>query len=784
MTKLQQGSGALWLAFAAAATAIAPAQSQTTYTETVLHSFAPAPPDGDSPLVGVIRDQAGNIYGTAPKGGAWGKGVVYKLDMAGQATVLHSFTGGADGAHPTGSLIRDEAGNLYGTTAIGGTVPGAQGFGVVYKLTKAGDTTVLHTFTGGADGKQPSGGVVRDPAGNLYGTTRAGGSTTRWGVVYKVDPAGRETVLYSFTGQAGGASPVGGAILDEAGNLYGTTESGGVSGGGVVYKLNPEGQETVLYSFTGHADGGSPHAGVIRDAAGNLYGTTTRGGATGNGVVYKLDMAGHETVLCRFTGGFDGSHPVAGVIRDPAGNLYGTTMGGGSGYGVVFKLNPAGQETVLYSFPVDGMKAVGGVVRDPASNLYGTATAVRTLGYYPLGIVYKLDAAGQGTVLYSFPHGTDGGCPFGGATLDAAGNLYGTTVFGGLSDFGAVYKLDAAGRETVLYSFPHDPGGAFPYAGVIFDSAGNLYGTASGGGRSTGNCYALNGCGLIFKIDPSGRETTFYSFAGADGANPYSGLTGDSAGNFYGTTFYGGAGICAYDGTKIQGGCGVVFKLDPSGQETVLYSFTGGADGRHPTAGVVLDGAGNLYGASTYGGSGNCADPYGNTGCGIVFKLDTAGQGTVLYNFTGGADGRWPDGVILDAAGNLFGTASGGGLRKGDCNVDHPCGAVYKLDPSGQDTVLHAFTGRADGGGLNAGLILDPAGNLYGTTGRGGTADWGVVYKLDAAGRETVLCNFAGGLDGQHPSAGVVFDPAGNLYGTTSRGGEQNFGVVFKLVPQ
>ena len=210
----------------------------------------------------------------------------------------------------------------------------------MYKLEPSGQETVLYSFTGGADGSGPS-GVVRDAEGNLYGTTWQGGAA-KAGVVFRVDPAGNEAVLYTFTGHADGAFPLGGVIRDSAGNLYGTTSGGGTAAhAGVVYKLDAAGNYTVLYSFTGGDDGDSPQSGVTRDSAGNLYGTTYRGGAAGAGVVYKLDTAGNETVLHSFTGGADGSTPYAGVILDSAGNLYGTTFYGGkySG-GVVFKLTP------------------------------------------------------------------------------------------------------------------------------------------------------------------------------------------------------------------------------------------------------------------------------------------------------------------------------------------------------------------------------------------------------------------------------------------------------------
>jgi uncharacterized repeat protein (TIGR03803 family) len=258
---------------------------------------------------------------------------VYRIDSTGKETVLYNFTGGTDGLYPSSGVIRDSTGNLYGTAA-----GGSGGYGVIYKLDTTGHETVLYSFTGKTDGGSPN-GVIRDSAGNLYGTASFGGSMVA-GVVYKVDAAGQETVLYNFSGGADGGVPLAGVIRDSAGNFYGTATSGGSAGWGVVYKVDPTGNETVLYSFQDAADGGYPYnAGVIRDSAGNLYGTTASGGSGFSGVVYELDPAGNETVLYSFAGGSDGGFPRSGVIRDSAGNLYGTAQDGGTKLsGVVFRI--------------------------------------------------------------------------------------------------------------------------------------------------------------------------------------------------------------------------------------------------------------------------------------------------------------------------------------------------------------------------------------------------------------------------------------------------------------
>lgn len=730
--------------------------AQNPMREVVLHNFAnPYPPQGAQPSAPLLRDSAGNLYGTATKGGAYGNGVVFKVDASGVLTVLHTFTGGADGGRPQAGLISDSAGNLYGTAFMGGL----HGEGVVYRVNASGET-VLHHF-GGSDGSYPLAGVITDGAGNLYGTASTGGAHG-WGAVYKLNASG-ETVLYSFTGGSDGSVPRSGVIRDSTGNLYGTTQYGGnggvnYGGYGVVYKLDPSGNETVLYAFTDGSDGANPDAGVVRDPAGNLYGTTVNGGESSSccGVLYKLSPSGQETPLHLFTGGSDGSVPVGGLAGDSAGNLYGTAFSGGGGNGgVVYKIGPTGFQT-LYSFtsPSAGQASDGGCypraapILDSSGNLYGTASSG---GFNAMGVVFRIDPSGNETVLAGFPSPADGANPTGTLAHDAAGNLYGATILGGEFFQGTVFKLDTTGHETVLYTFTGGSDGGQPYGGVTVDALGNIYGTASRGGAF--------GLGVVWKIDALGNWTVLHSFkGGADGGRPVAGVAVDQAGNLYGTT-PGGA-------FSSPGASGTVFKVDPNGLLTTLYSFTTPADGSNPQAGVILDSAGNLYGTTLSGGN--------RLGAGVVYKLDPSGQETVLYTFQGGSDGGMPmAGLIRDSPGNLYGTAS----RYGSGGA----GVAFKLDPSGHETVMYAFPGGAGGSTPNSGLTADPAGNLYGTTSAGGTGNAGVVYELNASG-QTVLYNFSAKSDGGYPYGGVLTDAAGNLYGTTKGGGAAGGGVVFALV--
>jgi uncharacterized repeat protein (TIGR03803 family) len=374
---------------------------------------------------------------------------------------------------------------------------------------------VLYAFEDGNDGAEPLASLISDKAGNLYGTTQVGGGANGYGTVFKLAPDGSETVLHSFAGgTSDGSLPEAGVIADYAGNLYGTTYGGGANGFGTVFKLAPDGTETVLYAFKGGDDGDGPFAGLIRDSAHNLYGTTLHGGASGNctdgcGTVFKLAPDGTETVLHTFAGGSDGANPYAGVIADGGGNLYGTTQVGGTGCdgngcGTVFKVAMNGSEAVLYNFCsrlncADGTTPYSGLIADSAGNFYGTTAlgGITRGGRIGNGTIFKLAPDGTETVLYVFPGGSHGEFPsYGSLLADKAGNLYGTAG-GGANGQGIVFRLATNGNESAPYAFKGRSDGSSPSAGVIADKAGNLYGTTQGGGNN--NC--TGGCGIVFEIE-------------------------------------------------------------------------------------------------------------------------------------------------------------------------------------------------------------------------------------------------------------------------------------------
>ncbi len=378
--------------------------------------------------------------------------------------LIYGFTGGVDGGDPATRLVFDASGNGYGTTVAGGTF----GYGTVFELKRTSggkfQEIVLHNFSGMPDGKNPYGGVTFDAAGNLYGTTVAGGNGGTCvgdgcGSVFELAPSGggwTESVIYSFAGGTDGSGAGGGVVFDKSGNLFGMTPDGGTGSLGTIYELSlvsGQWQEKVIYNFTGGVDGGVGSLGLLlSDAAGNLFGVTEIGGASSSGTIFKLSPSGQTwqfTTLYAFRGQPDAGFPYGGLISDGAGNVYGTTYYGG------------------------------------ASNA---------------GAVFELDRKGKEHVLYSFHGGTDGSSPTSTLIFDHLGNLYGTTTAGGAAscDCGTVFEMKRMGgswTEIVLHRFGAKSGdGEFPYYGMSADANGNFYSTTAAGG--------ISGQGIVFAFTP------------------------------------------------------------------------------------------------------------------------------------------------------------------------------------------------------------------------------------------------------------------------------------------
>jgi uncharacterized repeat protein (TIGR03803 family) len=746
---------------------------------TVLKNFAGT--DGANPNAALTLS-GGVLYGTTEHGGSSGyDGTVFALNTDGTGyTVLWNFTNGPDGAFPD-CVLTLSGSALYGTTYGGGS----NYSGTVFTLNTDGTGYAILKHLAQNDGVYP-GGPLALSGSTLYGTTTSGGGSNGFGAVFQVNTDGTGyAVLKTFTNSPDGSLPYAGVLLTGS-VLYGTTVRGGDAGFGAVFKLNTDGTGyAVIKSFGGNGDGRIPYADLTM-ADGVLYGSTPNGGILGQGTVFRVNTNGTGyTVLKKFTGGSDGAYPSGNMVLS-GGVLYGTTSyGGSSSNGVLFKLNTDGSGyTVLMSFTGDASYPYGLTLS--GNVLYGTTVYGGSAG---LGSVYQVNTDGTGyTVLKRFV--SEGRYPFVGMTL-SGGVLYGTTEYGGASRYGTVFKVNPDGTGfTALKSFSGIGGdGSAPDAVPVL-SGNVVFGTTAFGG--------ISNAGTIFRVNTDGTGfTTLKHFTDSpDGAFPHAGLT--LAGNtLYGTTTAGGSGgygtlfkvstngigftiLKAYDGSDgsapraaltLSGSLlygttsdGTVFRVSTSGTGyTVLHYFAGSPDGQWPWSGLALSGSW-LYGTTSSGGTSNY---------GTVFKITTSGLGyTVLKSFDGYNEGGGPYGGVVVSGNALYGTTWG------------PFGGtLFRLNTDGTAfAVMHSFTGggfdpTGDGGAPYAGLALSGS-TLYGVTSGGGTAGWGTIFRVNTDGTGySVLKSFA--TDGAYPSGVAV--SGGVLYGATEFGGPGANGSVFAL---
>jgi len=749
-----------------------------------LHSFTGLK-DGGNPESGLIQAGDGNLYGTTVGGGTNGYGTVFQVSTGGLLNPLHWFTNG-DGAYPYAGLIQASDGNLYGTTEGGGT----NGNGTVFRISTGGAFTPLHSFTGINDGAYPYAGLIQASDGYLYGTASQGGTNKGYGTVFRISTNGAFTLLYTFTGTNDGGYPNGSLIQAGDGYLYGTTYQGGTNGGGTVFQISTNGFLTTLYSFTGGNDGAYSYASLVQASNGWLYGTTSEGGAYGNGTVFQISTNGALTPLYSFTGGNDGADAQAALIQAGDGWLYGTTSEGGAyGNGTVFRISTSGAFTALCSFSGDNDGAIPytPLLQAGDGNFYGTASAGGADGS---GSIFVLDALQLAPRSFMFMAPAGGPIPPASLTLINLGATAlnwsaGSTPWlnlapsSGPSAPGAVVPLTASATAasiglppgyysasldftnlsdgvvqtvqfnyeallTPLASFPGSEG-ENPEAGLIQANDGFLYGTTDQGGTY--------GYGTVFRMSSNGALGTIHSFAGQnDGGYPYAGLVQASDGHLYGTTYEGGT----Y-------GHGTVFRIHTNGTFTTLHSFTGGYDGGSSYAGLIQASDGNLYGTTSSGGT---------NGYGTIFRISTSGAFTALYSFTGVDDGAYPyAGLVQASDGNLYGTAYGETFY----------GAIFRITTNGAFTLIYSFTGADDGAFPEAALIQGVDGSLYGTSSAGGVNGLGTVFRITTNGAVDPLFSF-NNIDGATPFASLLQAADGNLYGTTSSGtGRSSAGTLFRI---
>jgi uncharacterized repeat protein (TIGR03803 family) len=752
---------------------------------------------------GSLVEYNGNLFGTANSGGAYGRGTVFKVAPDGTITDLADFNGSGNGAYPNGGLVQDNSGDLFGTTQG----DGASVYGTVFEVKPDSSSSTGYTLTtlatfGGSTGSVPNGsypngnaqlagvaydGLVLD-GGYLYGTTLDGG-TSALGSVFKVktDGSGFITTLASFDGLSDGSNPVGGLVGDSKGDLFGATS-------GRVFELAAGSS-----SITPLASISALNADLFVDSHGDVFGTTAGFGTFGGGTVFELKPDGSTSTgfgtpvtLATFAGYYSFNTSGALVEDSTTGNLYGITNDGGySNYGsAVFKLAANGATSTGFDDTISLIASTGrggglnGGLLLNGDTFFGTMPG----GTAGLGTVFNVPLGG-GTIStlasFSYDSGNNGAypTPFLLPANDGSGDYFGTTTSGGSSQNGVVYKVTPGGTITDLASFDSSNSNAGigqtlfnPGAGLIEDTAGNLFGTT----------YIGGGAGTVFELK-SGSITPLVNFGDFNGLNgiwPAAGLlpANDGSDSFFGTTSFGGPDEDLRES-------GTLFEMTPDGAIKTLVYFSDGGKGAHPVGGLVAD----------YDSSRNLVGLFGTTilggkfGHGTVFEVIPPSSGSPDYtlkdlaDFNGsgtdspgsGAGANPVAGLFLDPdSGYLFGTTGRGGTSGN--------GTVFEVQPNVNSSTGYTLTTLASFDGSNGSnpvgaLVEDPnTGDLFGTTEEGGTFEDGTVFEL-AQGSITTLVSFDGG-DGAFPDATLVLDGNGNLVGTTSGGGTWNNGTVFKVI--
>ena len=728
--------------FAALVLAVAicsPIRAHATSTFTALHAF-PMPPS--EPHGHLVQASDGVLYGTTSHGGPNDQGEIYSLSPDGSGgwvhTTLLSFgtpESTLAGSNPYGGLIEGFDGLLYGTT-VGQALVWPSGCGAVFGVTKGGQLNRLWRFACGDDGSKPYGTLAQAPNGDLYGTTREGGSHGL-GVIFKVS-AGSKTVLYSFGGPDG-ASPQAGLVRASDGNFYGTTVEGGSAGVGTVFRITPSGALTTLHSFQA-SEGVHPYAGLAEGTDGALYGTTSGVSAS----IFKITTQGTLTFLHSLPQSDDRVALYGPLVQGGDLAFYGTAPNAGNGAGTVYRVTSAGDFSVVHAFTgTDGARPDSGLSLGMGGRLCGTTPARE--GHY-LGTVFCVDG-GVTTSAYSFGPLPDGSIPTAGLVPTPDGDLYGVTYQGGTFASGTIFKVSGAGTTTILHSLGGIEG-ANPRT-LLQGADGDFYGTTENSGSWAG--------GSVFRVTPDGTLTVLHSFQGPDGSSA-SGLVQSADGDLYGTTRYGGAS-----------NVGVLFRITTGGDLTILHQFSG-ADGAYPSSCLIQADDGNLYGLTAGGGVWSL---------GTVFRLTLAGDLTTLHSFSG-PDGAY-DGCIAQAAsGEFFGWTAYGGAEFKSAS-DSGFGTLFKITPTGLLTPLYSF-GSQTTGILPTGLVPDNAGGFIGALGMGGPPNYGgsgALLRVTPGGAVSTLFLFPPD-QASHPNAPVLALD-GDLYGTTANGGSLSGGVVYRL---
>lgn len=697
---------------------------------------------------------------------------------------LARLGGDPDGYHPMAPVIAASDGYFYGTTEAGG--PG--NYGTIYKVASDGTLTTLYKFTGGTDGANPQTALVAGGDGNFYGVT-TGTNVASPGTVFRVTPAGALTTVHRFSAfnasrqNGDGGYPKGALLLGGDGNLYGTTSAGGTTGGGTVFRVTLAGALTTLVTFDASSitSAFSPTSALTQGTDGNFYGVMKNFGANSVGSIYRVTPAGALTIIHGFTGGADHGYPTSALTLGADGNFYGVTASN-----TVYQATPAGAVTTIHTFVTanEGNQS-SALIPGPGNTFYGSTINGGAGGF---GTAYQITAAGAVTVLYPFTDTNQLGYDPNALLLAGDGNFYGLRQYGGTGSGGYFFRLTPGGALTSLRPFVS--GGSASVGRLLQRADGTFFGTTLKGGSTGG--------GTVFTYTSGAAATTLHSFVDAsEGSAPADGLIVDPTGGVFVTTSQGGpmdatnalsSHIVAAGSSGSGGTLEYLGKFDTVGEEVfyllTLYhfdiSFGSSPSGevevyiKHNTGQLKAPGdtadSTVFYGITQNGGDNNL---------GTVYSITADGSHTVLHQFGDQAgDGAGPrSGLVEGSDGNLYGTTAFGGTGN--------AGTIFSMTPAGILTTLHAFAYTDPGTNPAAALVQGSDGNFYGTTRfTGNGTGYGSVFKITPGGVFTTVHAFDSfGADGGNPMAGLMLASDGNLYGVTSAGGDYSRGTLFSVQP-
>jgi uncharacterized repeat protein (TIGR03803 family) len=677
---------------------------------TVIKGFADW---GANPLSDLVRGTDGYLYGMTPNGGTYNHGALFKISAAGDITVLKHFNLYEEGGYPQGSLIQANDGNFYGTLSSGPSSGGA-----IFKITSGGKFTVIRNLSINVDGGRPHGHLIQAADGNFYGLNTSGGAYG-YGTIFKLTAGGQYTVLKSFQ-QTDGANPYGSLVQASDGALYGMTHAGGAKGYGVIFRITTDGAYKLLRSLNVATDAAYPDGDLIQAKDGWLYGMAPTG-INYNGVVFKVNTTGTTLTIIRQLGaGTDGGNPHGSLIQGTDGYFYGlTSISGGGGYaGTAFKMASNGSLTVIKRFTeaTDGGGSNGSLIQAPDGTFYGMN---EDGGKYAKGTIFKLTSSGSFTVLSHFNGSASGNEPQGNLAIGKDSAYFGVGRYGGAYNSGTIYKI-CGGVTTVLKSFNRNVDGSKPVGGLVRAKDGNLYGIAEEGGA--------NGVGTIFRITPAGTFTVIRHLnSTTDGGYPKGPLVIGADGYLYGATYSGGGAAG-----------GTIFKISTSGAGfKVLRALSYSTDGSNMITGLAVGKDGNFYGITG-------ANPR-------FFKVTKDGVFTVIKTISYSTDGGTPAGsLIVGTDGNFYGAMTSGGANSG--------GIIFKITPTGTITKLRQLSTTTDGGSPKGSLVQGSDGAFYGTNSAGGTYKAGTIFRISGTAY-SVLRHLNMATDGGAPMSGLIVAP-------------------------